>query len=970
MARFWLLCVACDALLCVGAIAPTQVRVDLQEAQGAGSLFVSLDGTFRNVSISWALPPAFARQTSFTLLVTRPTDASGPNATVFSRTVTSATPLYTALPRSTLAPSTGFDVVVAVTGTDAGGGVLTSAFSQPLRFFTSASNAEWTANGGAPVWAPKCAGAPGPSTPQFALFKASPTPSAPVLYALLYVTASPAIYNDPWNVTKLFSGFKLSVNGTLIGVGPGHAACGPYAMGPCTPTQPVDAFDVTASARAAYSAGSPMPIDIAAYSIAQPEFAITPAVQAVLVLRYSPEGSAPDTVLTTSPGSPAWSSFDADGLYGPGGNKDSGWYTQPREDMRLDCAAEVGGKTLPTCTPGPFARCTWQPLAAAPGAFGDAVNGGTLALAGKATQAVQVHPSLNFASATKLGPGWWLLDPGFELQGGMTLQLTAGAAPNGAKAVVQLSDQLAVNGSALWNTLAGMHYQDVWTFPPTSGSSTRSQLRAEHHEMCEFRYVELILTDGVSGAPLDIDPSLFTASLWRVHYRYDPLSAARVSTTSADLDAVFRMGAFTLETTTMDIYSDSNTRQRSFDCMADDNVAALSHYSTTTELALPRMMAAQVMSIGPTGYISGNWADWTVLPGLSAVYDALWTGDTSFAAFYFDALVANHTYTYLVDPSTGLVTSSDLDALIDTSGGSDDGYVSTPVNAVVNAWSYLGMRRVADLGRWLGRDAEAAQLDAVAQKLRSAFQALMVNASGVVCDGLCSNTPHTSVHASFYAMYAGLFEDSASLTASVAAYIRVRAVEDPVLGVPCGAYPVQFLLAALYRDSFDHGNAAYGVLTATTKHSWLNMMQSFGATSTMECWLPEELPNLSFSHVWSSSPALIVPQYLFGVLPTSPGFATLDVFPQPGPVESGSATLPSVRGPIGVAFKQTVPGAAGGCTDINVILPGGVTARVGAPMWGDANTTVKVDGVAVPTVVEGDFAVATVAAGAHTITTC
>ena len=55
-------------------------------------------------------------------------------------------------------------------------------------------------------------------------------------------------------------------------------------------------------------------------------------------------------------------------------------------------------------------------------------------------------------------------------------------------------------------------------------------------------------------------------------------------------------------------------RQRSFDCMADDNVAALSHYSTTTELALPRMMAAQVMAIGERGYISPNWADWTVLP--------------------------------------------------------------------------------------------------------------------------------------------------------------------------------------------------------------------------------------------------------------------------------------------------------------------------------------------------------------------
>ena len=46
--------------------------------------------------------------------------------------------------------------------------------------------------------------------------------------------------------------------------------------------------------------------------------------------------------------------------------------------------------------------------------------------------------------------------------------------------------------------------------------------------------------------------------------------------------------AFTLETTTASAYSDSNTRQRSFDCMADDQTAALNQYATTTELALPR----------------------------------------------------------------------------------------------------------------------------------------------------------------------------------------------------------------------------------------------------------------------------------------------------------------------------------------------------------------------------------------------
>ena len=35
--------------------------------------------------------------------------------------------------------------------------------------------------------------------------------------------------------------------------------------------------------------------------------------------------------------------------------------------------------------------------------------------------------------------------------------------------------------------------------------------------------------------------------------------------------------------------------------MADDTTAALSHYATTAELALPRLVTAQIMAIGPAG---------------------------------------------------------------------------------------------------------------------------------------------------------------------------------------------------------------------------------------------------------------------------------------------------------------------------------------------------------------------------------
>ena len=182
--------------------------------------------------------------------------------------------------------------------------------------------------------------------------------------------------------------------------------------------------------------------------------------------------------------------------------------------------------------------------------------------------------------------------------------LIAAAAANGVVAVVQFADELLSNGSVMWNSRAGMHYRDVWAFPPTAAARPE-QLSHSHHEFSEFRWAELIFTDAATGAPLDVARGDFNASFWVVRTFFDAGGAARVATSSPELDRVFAFAATTLKVTTLDLYADSNTRQRSIDCMADDVVAALNQYSTTTELALPRAMSAQLMAIGPAGYISG-----------------------------------------------------------------------------------------------------------------------------------------------------------------------------------------------------------------------------------------------------------------------------------------------------------------------------------------------------------------------------
>ena len=122
-------------------------------------------------------------------------------------------------------------------------------------------------------------------------------------------------------------------------------------------------------------------------------------------------------------------------------------------------------------TPRACHRCPSTAAAAAAAAAGCATSGGhatrvapdawlkgSVPLAGKTTQALSFTREPPRADATvQLGDGWFRFDAGTEFQGGVRLELVPGAPvpPDGAIATVQLSSQVAANGSTVWNTRAG-----------------------------------------------------------------------------------------------------------------------------------------------------------------------------------------------------------------------------------------------------------------------------------------------------------------------------------------------------------------------------------------------------------------------------------------------------------------------------------------------------------------------------------
>ncbi len=821
----------------------------------------------------------------------------------------------------------------------------------------------WTA---APVWA--AAAATADPDPKYAFLRRSlgPLPAAP-LSAVVFITANPpptAKHGDE-TPSKILGAYKLWVNGEMVTMGPGRPRCGPK---PCVygfqPEQVVDGIDVT---RWAVDGDGALDIFISGYGNA------APWISADVRVHFAADAGIDPLVARTGVDA-GWEALDATPVYRPTGQSGCGWYFYPSENIDAS-APETGGTPLaPTCSsPSSAAReeeeddddddendqnmlvapwaapvvlqnFTWLPITPKPVApmavlMADAgphnINTSGASRAGAARAAV----------VTKLGPGHFFFDLGREIQGGVVLTATLPQPVATTVVRLRVQEELASppNSTAppalLWPPRTGTHPEFNWTLAATTAPQT-----LQHHEYLEFRYGELLFD---AAAPATLAVSDLDVSAWVVHLPSDTraASSAALNTSSAALDAVWGLCRDTLVVAPLDLYSDSNARQRSADCVADDVTSIKGQLAISNELALPRFATEQMMAIGVATRI-----DWAVLP-IVAVYEwTMHTGDLSLAESTFDRLLSAHARLDAMSTDRrlgGLVdsTSAENQALVDWPPGMEDGYVRNNASSISSAWVLHGAVHLAKLARLLpGRQAEAARLENVSSTLRSEMRKQQYDARrGAFCDGVCADTPHLSFHATMYALAFGALDDAEDPEAFAAAWAYLRGRISPPFaaagrwpppgpssgkGLPCGTYPAQFALEALYRNSSDRGLSALRVLESNATNSWVHMLRQ-GATMTLEMWDPEEKPNLTWSHPWSSSPAFLVAWFLMGIRPLTPGFGSVAVRPQPGDLARGAFVLPTIRGPVAVDFSQT----AGGATfSLSVTLPGSVVASVAVPL--------------------------------------
>lgn len=103
-----------------------------------------------------------------------------------------------------------------------------------------------------------------------------------------------------------------------------------------------------------------------------------------------------------------------------------------------------------------------------------------------------------------------------------------------------------------------------------------------------------------SGRPLDISEKDFDLRAWQAWFPWDEPRATTFDTSSKDLDRVWQLNQNSVKTLTIDLYTDSNARQRSPDCQADAAVAAQAQFATSAELGLPKFMMEQIMNFAHT----------------------------------------------------------------------------------------------------------------------------------------------------------------------------------------------------------------------------------------------------------------------------------------------------------------------------------------------------------------------------------
>lgn len=463
---------------------------------------------------------------------------------------------------------------------------------------------------------------------------------------------------------------------------------------------------------------------------------------------------------------------------------------------------------------------------------------------------------------------------------------------------------------------------------PVNSGAVPILMPEEIGEVYPFRYCEIV---GLTGKVV-----LPETRQLMVHYPFND-DASSFCCSDSVLNKVWDLCKYSIKATSFCGYYIDGDRER-IPYEADALLNQLSHYCVDSEYAMARRSAAYLLE-NPT------WpTEWQFATVFMAWYDYFYTGDKALIEKYYDVLKAKTLLALrddngLISTKTGKVTpqvlesiryrgESPVEDIIDwprsgsagvgkKEAGEADGYVLGTYNSAVNAMHCGSLQTMSRIAATLGKRSDAAYFKEAAEQCREAFNSHFLCADGVYRDGL--DTDHRSLHANMFPLMFGMVPDNCR--ESVINFIKSR-------GMACSVYGAQFLLDAL----FDAGEDEYALslMASTSIRSWYNMIRC-GSTITLEAWDKIFKPNLDWNHAWGAAPANIIPRWLVGVQPVTPGFGKVLISPHPGSLTFFKALVPTPRGGISCSYDRS-PGES---LKFVVTVPDKVRAQVALPCSGE-----------------------------------
>lgn len=406
--------------------------------------------------------------------------------------------------------------------------------------------------------------------------------------------------------------------------------------------------------------------------------------------------------------------------------------------------------------------------------------------------------------------------------------------------------------------------------------------------------IDLPLPQGAMGELLpfryaEVSPCKGRITLRRTEFYSDfDDNAADFKCSDESLNRIWEFCKYSVKATAcFGVYIDGNRERRPYEgdvfinqlshfccdrnyTIARDTIDALFQHPTWPKewrLLMPMIVRDYVLYSGDTASI-GKWR--------KHIEESLLLEYANGDGLLDDVLLADNPTTLLRD-------------IVDWPPRERDAYELGEMNTVPNSYLYGALMAA----NWLTGESRFAER---AREVREAMLRLMYKGNLFVDN---PGSAHTALHSVFFPLYFELAE-------------MTKEMESIILsqGMACSVYGAQFLLEACFK----HGLPQHAIrlMTGTGLHSWQNMLDK-GATITMEAWDDSIKPNQDWNHAWSTAPANIMPRFIAGIRPVTPGFSRFLVKPNFCSLDWVEARQPAPTGEIllsmqgGRQFSLTVP---------------------------------------------------------------